>query len=391
MPEYVVITRTPSLSPALQKRSADRIDSPFEPNEISSEKMDLPESEEANLARDPRVVDFARNMPTELIRPRAASQDTSTGDIWGIEAVGASTTRFTGMGATVAVLDTGIDKTHPAFAKTTVIGKDFSGAGDGDVDGHGTHCAGTIFGCDVAGQRIGIARGVETALIGKVLRNDGYGDTDMIIKGIMWAVDQGANIISMSLGFDFPGMVRKLVEKEDWPADMATTIALQAFRTNMRLLDTAMRYVEAQADFGKHSIIIAASGNESRREDNAQYRIAASPPSAAEGVIAVGAVSMKDTKFEIAPFSNSHPLVCAPGVGISSAKVGGGLVSLSGTSMACPHAAGIAALWWQQMAETGGPAPNRLNVSANLISSVDRSSLVDYNETDFGNGLVKAP
>ena len=83
--------------------------------------------------------------------------------------MGADTSSCTGNGIVVAVLDTGIDASHPAFAGVEVIQKDFTGEGDGDQHGHGTHCAGTIFGRNVNGTRIGVAMGVKKALIGKVL------------------------------------------------------------------------------------------------------------------------------------------------------------------------------------------------------------------------------
>jgi subtilisin family serine protease len=70
-------------------------------------------------------------------------------------------------------LDTGIDKKYLAFAGVAIVEKDFSGSGNGDRQGHRSHCAETIFGRDVDGKRIGIVRGVKKALIGKVLSDTG--------------------------------------------------------------------------------------------------------------------------------------------------------------------------------------------------------------------------
>lgn len=170
------------------------------------ETEELSKREVMDLARDSTIAGMAPIMRTKLITPIAAAPGGAQPEpTWGIHAVGAAASEFTGAGVIVAVLDTGIDSAHPAFAGVNVVERDFSGDGNGDRQGHGTHCAGTIFGRDVDGTRIGVARGVTEARIGKVLGDDGSGDTDMMLRGINWAVDQGANVISMSLGFDFPG------------------------------------------------------------------------------------------------------------------------------------------------------------------------------------------
>src|SRR5262249_45913820 len=150
----------------------------------------------------PKVHAFAKPMPTGLIKPLEVAGAAATG-AWGIAAVKADTSNFTGDGVVVAVLDTGIDKSHPAFGGVTIVEQDFSGSGNGDRQGHGRQCAGSSFGREVAGTRVGIARGVKKALIGKVLADDGGGSSEMIFRGIQWALDQGAEVISMSLGFDF--------------------------------------------------------------------------------------------------------------------------------------------------------------------------------------------
>ena len=133
--------------------------------EISTHDMDSQQLHEA--AQDPDILSVARVIPTQLVTPfEGPSVADGAGSTWGISAVGADTSPATGAGIRVAVLDTGIDADHPAFAGVNLIQKDFSGDGDGDRQGHGTHCAGTVFGRDVGGLRIGVAPGVTEALIG---------------------------------------------------------------------------------------------------------------------------------------------------------------------------------------------------------------------------------
>jgi subtilisin family serine protease len=289
----------------------------------------------------------------------------------------------------VAVLDTGIDRSHPAFAGMNVIESDFTGEGNGDLDGHGTHCAGTIFGQDVNGRRIGVARGVSQALIGKVIgqRN---ANSDILFRGLQWAAQERANIISMSLGFDFPGEVERKVQA-GWPVDLATSQALEIYRGNLRLLDSLMAMFKAQAAFNTAPLVIAAAGNESRRSVNRDYKIAASLPAAADGVISVGAAGVSGPLYDVADFSNSFPHVIAPGVDVLSAWPGGTLHSIGGTSMACPHVAGVAALWWERLREARAPQLAQA-VSAHLTAQARRDCFtLGFDSSDFGHGLVTAP
>jgi subtilisin family serine protease len=274
-----------------------------------------------------------------------------------------------------------------------LVQEDFSGSGNGDLQGHGTHCAGTIFGRDVGGKRIGVARGVQKALIGKVLDNQGSGDSEMLFRGMQWAEQQGANIISMSLGFDFPGFVDRLINNQGLPAPAATSIALEGYRANLRMFDAIMNLFRQAGAFGPGLLVVAASGNESNRNGNPApaYEVAVSVPAAAQDVVAVGAIANGQNGFTVAPFSNTFPQVSAPGVDVLSAKAGGGLVSFNGTSMATPHVAGVAALWWEKRKAV---ANNRVAdaVRAELIAT-SRANVfkAGSDPSDFGFGLVTAP
>jgi subtilisin family serine protease len=351
---------------------------------------DLTPGEAFDAGRDPTVRAFAPVMPVQLIRP--VPRDPMEGAAaWGLKQIGADRSRFDGGGITVAVLDSGIDAGHPAFRGVQLEQRDFSGSGNGDRLGHGTHCAGIIFGREVDGRRIGVAPGITHALIGKVTADDGTGSSEALFRAIGWAVEQGARILSMSITLDFVGQVKQLTDNEEWPIELATASALETYRANVRLFDTLMANICARAPFGGDCIVVAASGNDSRRDVNSKFRVAAALPAAAAGVIAVGALERVGDKLAIASFSNTLPTLCAPGVNIFSAKAGGGLVALSGTSSAAPHVAGVAALWWQSLRTLPGPLQAE-SVAAKLKGTARTDGFAPGVEAaDCGMGLVRVP
>jgi subtilisin family serine protease len=392
MPSYTVLrdlsapaTAGPFESPAAGVRVG-----PAAPPEARVDREELSKRDLPALARDPQVKAVAPVMPTTLVHPLEVGDAEASTSAWGIGAVGADASPRTGAGVVVSVLDTGIDATHPAFAGVTLAQEDFTGSGNGDRQGHGTHCAGTILGRDVGGTRIGVAPGVDRALIGKVLGDDGGGDSDMLFRGIQWAVQNGAQVLSMSLGFDFPGLVKRLVD-DGWPADLATSVALEAYRANLRMFDALMQVIRSREAFGGGTVVVAAAGNESQRNLDPKHEIAVSLPAAADGVVSVGALGRSDAGFQVAPFSNTLPQVSGPGVDVLSAKVGGGLRSLSGTSMATPHVAGVTALWWEDVLASPVP-PSTDAVTARLLAQATTAGFADGVDTaDRGLGLVRAP
>ena len=149
------------------------------------EEKSLTKNDLTDLRREPGVQLVAPVIPTQLVRPTAveeAAAPTESGFTWGVIATGAAQSRFTGKGVTVAVLDTGIDAEHPAFQGVQLVQQDFTGEGNLDGQGHGTHVAGTIFGRPIDGLRFSVAPGVERALIGKVLDSQGRGTTAQIYR-----------------------------------------------------------------------------------------------------------------------------------------------------------------------------------------------------------------
>jgi subtilisin family serine protease len=257
---------------------------------------------------------------------RKASLDRSTAQIGAPAAWQAG---YTGEGVKVAVLDTGVDQTHLDLASRELGEKNFSDAPDGvDRFGHGTHVASTIAGTGAksAGKYKGVAYGANV-LDGKVLNDNGSGQESWIVAGMQWAVDQGAKIVNLSLGGG------------DTP--------------EIDPLEEAVNTLSA-----KHgTLFVIAAGNSGQAGEET-----VGSPGSADAALTVGAVNRDDS---LAPFSSRGPRVgdaaikpdiTAPGVDIAAAKaaegqmgtpVADGYVAASGTSMATPHVAGVAALMAQ--------------------------------------------
>lgn len=306
----------------------------------------------------------------------------------GVVTVGAHVSEFTGQGVTLAVLDTGVDSTHPVFQGLTIERKNFTNAGApndvSDKNGHGTHCAGTASGRVVNGLRVGVAPGIAKLCAGKVLDDRGSGTLEMLIRGIFWAVvDGGAMVVSMSLGYDLPGNAKRLIERGVDP-ELATAAAMRRQADIMKGIATLRTHLE----WHRPSVmLVAATGNESRRPR--MVLPASLPASELFPVGAVGPSQDDASDWTVADFSNSRAQVVAPGVDVLSAAPGGGWASMSGTSMATPHVAGVAALWVQKLRDEGNLGMPDV-VRSMLTTSADRKRVVGDLDA-VGHGIVQAP
>ncbi|MEV6308383.1 S8 family serine peptidase [Streptomyces sp. NPDC051840] len=248
-----------------------------------------------------------------------------------------------GTGVKVAVLDTGADADHPDLAGRIAATKVFvTGQDADDRTGHGTHTASTVAGTGAAsnGRYAGMAPKADL-LIGKVLGDDGSGTLSGIVNGMEWAVDQGARVVSMSLG-----------------ADGATSCSGPD--------------VEAVQRLGDKALFVIAAGN-------ASLRGTVSTPGCAPSALTVGAVDRKDrtasfsSRGPSADGMSAKPDIASQGVDVVAARAGGrgdlAYQSMSGTSMATPHVAGAAALLAQQH-----PDFTPAQLKAVLTASADSTS-----------------
>lgn len=295
----------------------------------------------AKLRKDPNVV-YAE--PNYIYRAFGASakrtvNDPKFGDLWGMTKIQAPQAWDTTTGKSevlVAVIDTGVDYNHPDLQGQVVKGPDF---GNNDADpmddqGHGTHVAGTIAALGDNGKGVvGVAYNTKILAI-KVLGSDGSGDMAAIAKGVLKAHEMGAKVINMSLGGE----------------------------QDAQTIRDAIDQVTA-----KGSLVVVAAGNENTTRNT--Y------PAAYASVLSVGATDTSDRR---ASFSNygTYVDIAAPGTGILSSTEKD-YKKHDGTSMASPHAAGVAALL---LAQKGDLTPQQMK--SVLESAGDPT-------TGFKNGIKR--
>jgi subtilisin family serine protease len=267
---------------------------------------------------------------------------------------------FDGTGTTVAVLDTGVDATHPDLAGKVDATENFTPEPTADDEhGHGTHVAATVAGTGNGsqGRRKGVAPGARL-ISGRVLDRDGFGDESWIIAGMEWAAAKGADVVNVSIGGD--------------PTDGTDPMSVAVNELTAR---TGTLFVIAAGNLGPS-------------------RFSVMTPGAADAALTVGSVTKSD---ELSSFSSRGPRlgdnavkpeITAPGSEIIAARAKGTSMgspvddlytSADGTSMATPHVAGAAAILAQRHADWSAP-----QLKAALAGSAKPSAEADAFEQGAG-------
>ncbi len=276
---------------------------------------------------------------------------------------------ITGSGIQVAVLDTGIDYTHPDLDDNYAGGYDFANGDDDPLDdhGHGTHCCGVVGAEENTEGVIGAAPLVDILAV-KVLDSQGSGSVSDICAGIDWAVNNGAEVISLSLG------------------------SSSSSDTLKNSCDNA---------YAAGVLIVAAAGNSG---DNDTSTNEYGYPAAYDSVIAVGATDKDDN---VASFSNTGPYLelAAPGVDIYStmptydvtlnsgppwSRYSQNYDTMSGTSMACPHVSGVAALVFEKGVDDANSDGYINDDVRNVLDNNSEDLGPAGRDNGYGYGLVDA-
>ncbi len=274
---------------------------------------------------------------------------------WGLGASGfpQAWPTTTGQGVIVAVVDTGVRKTHEDLAGNVLPGTDFvapGGDGSNDQNGHGTHVAGIIAALRNGKGGVGGAPSVKILPV-RVLDASGSGYTSDVAQGIVWAADHGARVINLSLGGPSPAAA----------------------------MQQAIQYANS-----KNASVVVAAGNNGQAGNPVMY------PAAYPEAISVGAV---DSNYQHASFSETGSYVdlSAPGVNILSTwgTSDNAYAWATGTSMATPFVSAAAALVLSQTPSLSPPQlAARLEATAKDLGAPGTDPVYGYGLVEPSSALV---
>jgi cerevisin len=257
-----------------------------------------------------------------------------------------------GEGVDVYVIDTGTNTKHVDFEGRAHWGKTIpTGDADEDGNGHGTHCSGTV-----AGKKYGVAKKANVYAV-KVLRSNGSGTMSDVVKGVEYAVQAHEEAKAAA----------KKGKKKGWKGS-AANMSLGGGKS--RVLDAA---VNAAVEAGIHFAVAAGNDN----ADSCNYS-----PAAAENAVTVGASTLLDERAYFSNYGKCNDIF-APGLNILSTWIGSehATNTISGTSMASPHIAGLLAYFLSlQPAKDSAYAVADITpkeLKANLISIATQDALTD--------------
>jgi thermitase len=285
--------------------------------------------------------------PDFLAEALGSPNDPGFGSQWGMVKIQAPQAWDVTTGSpsvNIAILDTGVDLDHPDLASKIISNINFSSSNTtDDVYGHGTHVAGIA--AAITNNGIGVAGlGYSSTIMNvKVMGDTGSGAYSWIASGIIWAADNGAEIINMSLGGS----------------------------SNSSTLEDAVNYA-----WSKGVVVVAAAGNSGNTLP--------SYPAYYANCIAVAATNASDAR---ASWSNYGDWVdvAAPGANIYSTLMNNGYGYKSGTSMASPHVVGLAALVFTTVSDTNGNGKLNDEVRSRIEATCD-----DIGVSGIGHGRINA-
>ncbi len=320
---------------------------------INAVTATIPETAISALQNNPKVRYIEEDKYVQLVRGQTLP--------WGIDRIDAENvwSSNTGAGICIAIVDTGIDYNHPDLDGNFIEGSegyDFVNNDDDPMDdnGHGTHCAGIAAAENNDIGVVGVAPGAKLIAV-KVLDSSGAGYFSDVADGITWAANNSADVISLSIGYN--------QHVQSW--------------------QDACDY----AYYTKGVVVVAAAGNSGNppgKGDNVEY------PGRYDSTIAVSATDSSDKR---ARWSSTGPDVelAAPGVSIYSTLWDDTYAYYSGTSMSCPHVAGVAALVIASGVTNNVEARNKMTSTAEDLGTSGRDNLYGYGLVDAEAAALPQP